>query len=213
MINFVSGSADKTKEYHGKFWRHAGLLASPMSGNNARVAAALEMPWALDNYCFVRYDPVGIVRMLRRFRGVPGCKFAVVPDVVCDHDATLLLFRSWLGTYQRLGYPIAFVLQNGVSIEVVPWGSIDTVFIGGNTEFKFSQVVRDIVAEAKRRDKWVHMGRVNSIVRIQYAKSIGCDSFDGTGFSIAPRKRITQLLSSYTNDDRQMNLWELESDN
>ena len=36
------------------------------------------------------------------------------------------------------------------------------------------------MAEAKRRRKWVHMGRVNSERRIRYAASIGCDSIDGT---------------------------------
>jgi len=165
------------------------------------------MPWALDNGCYTNYDSSAIVRMLRWFRGLPGCKFAVVPDAIGDHDATLLLFRAWIGTYRALGYPPAFVLQNGVTLVDVPWDSVDAVFVGGSTDFKYSDVVREITKEAKRRGKWVHMGRVNSARRIRYAQSIGCDSFDGSGFSIAPRQRITELLPVYT-ANRQMNLWE-----
>lgn len=208
MINFVNGSPNLVLEWHNGYGRFAGSLATPESGNDMKIAARLGMPWALDNGCFKTYDPPGIVRMLRRFRGVSGCKFAVVPDVVCDHDSTLLLFRAWIGTYQRLGYPAAFVLQNGVSINAVPWGSVAAVFIGGDTPFKFCDLVRELVGEAKQRGKWVHMGRVNSIRRIQYANSIGCDSIDGTGFSMIPKQKINELKRFY-GADRQMNIWEL----
>jgi len=53
---------------------------------------------------------------------------------------------------------------------------------GGTTAFKMGSVARSIIAKAKRRDKWVHMGRVNSRRRIQYASDVGCDSVDGSGF-------------------------------
>lgn len=207
MINFVNNSPNLVLEWHNGYGRFAGSLATPESGNDMKIAARLGMPWALDNGCFKAYDPRGITRMLRRFQDVPGCKFAVVPDVVSDHDSTILLFCAWIGTYQALGYPPAFVLQNGVTLKAVPWGSIAAVFIGGDTPFKFSDLVRVLVGEAKHRGIWVHMGRVNSARRIQYAKSIGCDSIDGTGFSMMPRDNINKLKKYYGND-RQRNLWE-----
>jgi hypothetical protein len=40
--------------------------------------------------------------------------------------------------------------------------------------------VEQVVAEARQRGIWVHMGRVNSLRRLAYAASIGCDSIDGT---------------------------------
>lgn len=206
MINFVNGSPDRTYAYHEPHTHTSGALAQPCSMNDMRIAANLGMPWALDNGCFLIYDPDAILKMLARFQGVPGCKFCVVPDVVGNHDETLLLFRAWLGTYQCFGYPPAFVLQNGVSVDTVPWDSIAAVFIGGDTPFKYSAVVRQIVTEAKRRGKWVHMGRVNSMTRIRYAASIGCDSFDGSGFSMIPGK-IASHLAYYTGG-RQMNIWE-----
>lgn len=208
MINFVNGPATSTYTYHGAHGAHAGMLRTPQSGNSIEHAVELGMPWALDNGCFISYDPPAIVRMLVRWRGLPGCTFAVVPDAVGDHDATMLLFRAWIGTYHALSYPPAFVLQNGVTTRAVPWDSSAAVFVGGDTAFKYSDVVREIISEAKRRGKWVHMGRVNSARRIRYAQSIGCDSFDGTGCSIAPRQRIAELLPAYTGS-RQMNLWEM----
>lgn len=207
MINFVNGSAANTLRYHGDDSAYAGMLRTPESGNRVENAVELGMSWALDNGCFSKYDPPAILRMLHRFRGVGGCKFATVPDVVGDHAATILLFRAWVGTYRSLGYPPAFVLQDGVSIHAVPWGSIDAVFVGGSTAFKYSDQVREIVTESNRQGKWVHMGRVNSAARIMYAMSIGCHSFDGTGYSIEPG-RISREKRLWTCGVRQMNLWE-----
>lgn len=210
VINFVQNSADKIHAYHGEYTHHAGLLRGPRSGNSVEKAIALNMPWALDNDCFSEYHPKRILRMLYKLRGLPGCKFAVVPDVVQDHEATLLLFKAWIGTYQALGYPPAFVLQNGVTLDTVPWGSISAIFIGGSTAFKYSETVREIVAVAKRHDLWVHIGRVNTPGRIRYSRSIGCDSFDGTACSIAPRKRIAELLPHYTASPTiyQLTIWD-----
>lgn len=210
MINLVQNSADLVHGYAGIYAAHVGLLRTPFSGNRVEVALEYGMVWAMDNGCYKRYDPAAIIRMMERFRGLPNCKFMVAPDVVEDHEATLLMFRAWLGTIQSFGYPVAFVLQDGVTFESVPWDSIQAIFIGGSTKFKYSEVVRRIVAEAKRRGLHVHMGRVNSKDRSTYAKSIGCDSTDGTSSSIAPKETI-QLLAPVFAADRQMNLWELEN--
>jgi hypothetical protein len=60
-------------------------------------------------------------------------------------------------------------------------GSLGALFIGGATDqFKLGPEVEAIVAEARARNVWVHMGRVNSLRRLAYAASIGCDSVDGT---------------------------------
>ncbi len=226
MINFCQTSADWVHKYHGLHAVHAGLLRTPHSGHLVEKALELGMPWAMDNGCFTPapkagkkkpkiskereqygYEPSKIIGMMRRFQGFPDCKFMVAPDVVCDHESTLLLFRAWLGTIQRFGFPVAFVLQNGVSVETVPWGSIAAIFIGGDTAFKYSDTVREIVKEAKRRGIWVHMGRVNTFERIRYAKSIGCDSADGTSTCIAPKINIEMQAPHYA-ALRQMNLWE-----
>ena len=63
----------------------------------------------------------------------------------------------------------------------IPWASMRALFIGGaTTAFKLGPEVEEIVAEARSRGVWVHMGRVNSLRRLAYGASIGCDSIDGT---------------------------------
>jgi hypothetical protein len=50
------------------------------------------------------------------------------------------------------------------------------------------------VSEAKARGKWVHMGRVNSFKRMQYADAIGCDSADGAKMTRAPDQILPLVL-------------------
>ena len=53
---------------------------------------------------------------------------------------------------------------------------------------------RDLVAEAKERGKWAHMGRVNSMRRYDYARGIGCDSADGTYLTFGPTVNLPKVL-------------------
>lgn len=186
MRNLISGgSMTRVTEAMppSLFKQYGGILAKPTRGNHPMRAVELGASWAADNDCFVRYDPVAILRMLDRFRDIPNCLFVNAPDVVRNHKSTLTMFWYWQPIISAYGYPVAFTLQNGVSLDAVPFDYCDALFIGGDTDFKFSLLVRSIVAEAKRRGKWVHNGRVNSIQRIIYSRVIGCDSFDGTGYA------------------------------
>ena len=63
----------------------------------------------------------------------------------------------------------------------IPWGALGALFIGvAGTEFKLGPEIEQLVAEARARNIWVHMGRVKSLRRLAYAASIGCQSVDGT---------------------------------
>lgn len=166
--------------------KYGGFLVQPRSWSSPMKAVNYGSVWGMDNGCFKEYNPTAILNMLKKSQGIPGCLFAVVPDVVCDAQSTLLLFNAWIGTYQRYGYPPCLVAQNGIEDTCIPWDSMAALFIGGCNLFKYSDLVRKLVAEAKQRGKWVHMGRVNSWRRIQYAIEIGCDSFDGTGHALYP---------------------------
>lgn len=203
MRNFISTTPETVIEQMGEHAAElAGILLTPFARRDLDYALELGIPFALDNGCFRRYDPAKIISMLRNYQGLPGCTFAVLPDVVCNHAETLTLFREWLPRYQAMGYPPAFVLQNGVSPDTVPYDDVSALFIGGDTAFKFSLLVRDIARIAKGRGLWIHMGRVNSERRIRYAASIGCDSFDGTGYSKFSKtvisKHVPAMLSDVT---------------
>jgi hypothetical protein len=159
--------------------------------------------WAMDNGCFNKYDPDKIKRALKRHSGsVSNCLFAVLPDKVGDSKATRLLYHEWLDAYKAHGYKVAYVLQDGESS--IP-ENIDTVFIGGSTKYKLSYDVRRLVEKAKERGLYVHMGRVNSVLRIRYARSIGCDSIDGTNYFI-DKQAIKTHLPHFKSEEKM--LWE-----
>lgn len=122
------------------------------------------------------------------------CRFVVAPDVVADAAATIIRSTPWLGRIRALGLPAAFVGQDGLQDLSVPWDDFDVFFIGGSTDWKIGPHARALAAEAKRRGKQVHMGRVNSLKRLDYAHLIGCDSTDGTFITFAPDANLPKML-------------------
>ena len=157
--------------------------------------AATGMVWAADNDAFAGFHERRFVSMLDRLVGLPGCRFVACPDVVGDHRATRELLADWhdpIHLERRL--PLAYVLQDGITPPAVPWPYLDAVFVGGSDSFKGSPVVAELVTEAKRRGKWAHMGRVNSVRRMRYAQSIGCDSVDGTKYSRWSKAHLADAL-------------------
>lgn len=176
-----------------------GLIDQPNQNKVTQVVAAHEAgaAWCADNGCFSdRWDEGKWWAFLTdNAHRADSCLFAVAPDVVGDAAATLEKSAPWLPQIRALGYPVAFVAQDGLEVLPVPWDDFDALFIGGSTEWKLGHHAREIAAEAKRRGKWVHMGRVNSERRFRYAAAIGCDSADGTYLTFGPDVNLPKLLS------------------
>ena len=170
-----------------------GLIATP---NSTRANQWVDgVTWCADNGCFSdRFDEGKWFDWLVEHADRGACRFAVAPDVVGDAVATLVRSLPWLPKIRALGYPVAFVAQDGIESTEVPWDQFDALFIGGTTEFKLGAIAREYAQEAKRRGKWVHMGRVNSLRRYRYAEAIGCDSVDGTFLTFGPDKLLPELL-------------------
>lgn len=154
------------------------------------------VPWAADNGRFSApqdYTDEGYLAWLGRMP-VESCLFAAAPDVLGDAAATLALSAPMLPRIRALGYPAALVAQDGLTPDMVPWDDIDALFIGGTTEWKLGPDVPPLVAEARRLSKHTHMGRVNSYKRLQYAKSIGCLSVDGTVLKHDPKRPVQEWM-------------------
>ena len=127
--------------------------------------------------------------------GISGACSSRPPDVVANAARTLkALFEAWEPFIHKKQLPVAFVGQDGLRLQDVPWDSLEAIFIGGSTAWKLGPVARTLVAYAKARGKWGHMGRVNSQRRIRYAREIGCDSIDGTSHSRWPQQFIPTFL-------------------
>jgi hypothetical protein len=168
-----------------------GLMLTPIS---QRYAPTPEWVWAADNGCFSdRWEEKTWMKWLLTFDHPGKALFATVPDVVADHMQTMKRWEHYAPKVVELGFKPAFVLQDGATKEL-PFEEMGALFIGGTTEFKLSNKVKDIVQVAKNHNVWVHMGRVNSYKRMLIAYDFGCDSVDGTYIAFAPNLNTNKLI-------------------
>lgn len=181
MLYLANASSPKVRD--AMLAGELGQLVTPNEGR--RPLPGVE--FGADNGCFSK-NYVGDDRWLTWLDALPrqGCLFATAPDVVADAAATMARSLPWLPRIQKLGFPAAFVAQDGLEDLDIPWDEFDALFIGGSTEWKLSEHARLIAVEAKQHGKLVHMGRVNSALRWGIAEFFGCDSCDGTFLAFGP---------------------------
>ena len=193
--------------------RPDGVLWCADNGKFSKSRAEKGIPW----------DEAGWWRFLVKHSGdADSCVFATAPDVVHwvdgapfgDAAATLVESARWYAKIRGLGYKVALVAQDGLDPADVPWDEIDAIFVGGSDDYKVGTAppprkrplkldgspfghpgCASVVAEARRRGKWVHIGRVNSLSRYRYAVMMGADSVDGTYLVAAPDENLPKLLS------------------
>lgn len=167
---------------------NVGRLVSPRQYSRVADTPRAGMLWAADNDAYSAWDEGRYRKMLDALVDVPGCLFVTAPDVVGNAYATKELFYEWAALLQTRNLPIGFVAQDGAQSDSesnwIPWRMVSALFIGGTTEWKLGPEAAELVYEAQDRKKWVHMGRVNTWRRLEYAKSIGVDSIDGTSLSM-----------------------------
>lgn len=191
----------------------AGLMGNPNVGYDHNT---LGWTWAADNGCFSKqWDARKWLAWLDKHKpSASRCLFAVVPDVVGDHAATIKLWPAWFPLVRSKGYRVAFVAQNGCGPDDVPWSECDAVFIGGDDAYKLGPDARAVVARANQLGKWAHMGRVNSYTRLRYASDIGCDSADGTFVAFGPDvnvPKVARWIRALTAHKQQGTLFETGS--
>lgn len=172
-----------------------GLMATPDTGN----VLPPDTWWAFDNACFNHSGEFDFERWRRvlnlRLAESPNrCLFVVAPDVPFDAEGTVRRFSQYRDQLVAMNLPLAFVTQDGMGSEDVPWRDVAVVFVGGSTLWKTSVESIGIIAEAKRRRLWAHMGRVNGYQRLRDADAMGCDSADGTFLKFGPDTNWQRLI-------------------
>lgn len=192
MIYFANPSTERVRAAMS-----AGLLGcitTPAQGNLVPAGSF----WCADNGAFGKGYP-GDEEWLRWLETRPWpkerCMFVTAPDVVGDAWRTMSRSMPFLPVIREMGYPAAFVSQDGIEDTGVPWDDMDALFIGGSDEHKLGPVAAELVNAARSHGKWVHMGRVNSRKRYEYAESLGCDSVDGTFLAFGPDLLLDECLS------------------
>lgn len=133
---------------------------------------------------------------------LPGLRFVTAPDdaqmtahgPVVSWLGTLALWRCWRAALQVRNLPAAIVLQDGATVDSVPWQEIAAVFIGGSTTWKLSKTAALLIRVAHKQGKWVHVGRVNTMQRLNHFDPLPVNSIDGTQFSMFPDTYIPKWL-------------------
>jgi hypothetical protein len=205
---------------------YLGQIITPAAGN--RLEPSVE--WVADNGIYSNAYPGDgpyITWLASHADYRSRCRFAVAPDVVADHTATWE--RGWpmFAPIRRVVGRVAMCAQNGATPDDMPWDHIDAVFLAGIVEcapcgyvpalsdlpatrcptghtlaeWKVGDMAAAVATEAKRRGKWVHMGRVNSEDRLTRAREMGCDSADGTYLAFGPDVNLPILLGWLYPDD------------
>lgn len=153
------------------------------------------LPWAADNGCFKAGEQFNAGKWWTWLiaKRNPLLSFAVAPDVVGDHDQTVARSSPWLCAMREEAIPAAFVAQNGSEGLKLPWDDFSTLFIGGTDPWRYGPA-RLVAQESKRQGKWLHVGRVNSLRRLQWALSLRADSCDGTYLCFGPGKNLPKLI-------------------
>jgi hypothetical protein len=172
-----------------------GICATPDIGNSVEAIGKYRH-WCADNACFAHpddFDLDAFLRWISERETVRGtCLFATAPDVVADWPATLQRSATAVPMIRALGYPAAVVLQDGATPATMP--DADAFFVGGSTTWKTSHAAELCCDEAKRRGLWLHMGRVNTLERLDAAASFGCDSVDGTFIAFGPDINTRRMI-------------------
>ena len=176
-----------------------GFIATPDSSRPCQRVDGAQ--WCADNGCFGKkdFDEARWWRWLTaQVKHLNTCLFATAPDVVGNHVATIERSEQWLPKIRELGFPAAFVAQDGAEPDTIPWSTFDVLFVGGTTAWKLGQQARRVISHAKSIGMWVHFGRVNSARRYRYADHLGCDSADGTFLIFGPDKNLPKLIANCT---------------
>ena len=176
--------------------KRLGLMMSYNANHTSKNMAQNISLLAIDNGCFSqpeKYCDEGYLNFLQDLNRT-DCLFATAPDVLENHTKTKERSVPVLRQIRELGYKAAYVIQDGETVNSVCWDELDCIFIGGSTKYKLSMEAEQISLEANKRNKWVHMGRVNTLTRFKNAKYMGCNSADGNCIAFAPDKNEQEVL-------------------
>ena len=195
MIVMPSNNSSGIVHYlAGKYPGKIGWMLSPAA---KWKKPPFYLPYSIDNGAFTGFNENNFRNILIKpyfLHNQP--LFVAVPDKVADAEETLKLWHIW---HEKIPYKRAFVAQDGHLPQDIP-KKADAVFVGGSTEWKIKNAYT-----FKGITKWLHIGRVNTKNRLQWAEDSGADSCDGTGFFRSERQLLD--LIEYVTNSGQISLF------
>lgn len=163
-------------------WR---LLISAAAQRNAYVLDHYPFPIGLDNGAWsafqqkTPFDEPAFGQALDRFGA--RADWVVAPDIVAGGLPSLDLTKRWLPRCLDGCQRVLVAVQDGMeAADVAPLiGPRVGIFIGGSTPWKL-RTLDQWCGLGVSAGAWVHVGRVNSMKRINLCSTGGATSFDGT---------------------------------
>jgi len=150
--------------------------------NGAFSAFSNGKPWDTDSfiahveyYAFKALRPIGVV----------------VPDVVADAAATFEKWSYWSPILRdKYHLKLYLAVQDGMTVDEVTSlePQPDAIFVGGTTEWKWQTVPIWC-----KHFNTVHVGRVNSLKKLEFCQAHGVSSCDGSGWFKGQIDQIYQL--------------------
>ena len=189
-------------------WRWMLSTRSPLGFKTMKQSYDLSAGYAVDNGAysdFLHGRPFRTKRFLKLLELFgKDADWVVIPDVVLSKSLTLDAAREWV---PRLPYRKLFVVQDGMrERDIRPFADdIQGVFIGGSTEWKLSTLPYwcDWASES---EKISHVGRVNTMRRLQLSVDHKATSFDGS--ATARFREEARRMTGYMMDlNRQIPLF------
>lgn len=173
-------------------WRYKFGVMSSLAGRLERVGLEDGRDWMLDNGEFTgKFKLEKWLEVMDELRPYSkNCKGVVVPDTVGNAEETLKRWKEYKDMVLPC-YPKAFVAQDGLTDDLIPWNEFEVFFIGGTDRFKLVES-SPWINKARERGKWVHVGRVNSPMRINQFWYV--DSVDGTKFAKGNTKDVYNIM-------------------
>tara|TARA_R110002060_G_scaffold60966_1_gene70556 strand:- start:1089 stop:1688 length:600 start_codon:yes stop_codon:yes gene_type:complete len=164
------------------------------------------MSYAIDNGAWSAYtadrdwDPAPFIKTLIEHGSESD--FVVVPDIVAGGAASLDRSLEWLDRVLEHAPTALIAVQDGMKpsdIEHLLSSRIG-VFVGGSTEWKIA-TLNEWARAARAAGAWCHVGRVNTVGRMNRCSTAGVTSIDGTSVT-----RFACTLPKLDGARRQMSL-------
>lgn len=179
MMVMVSNNLSATaRELASKYCGKIGWLMGPSSWKRPQSS----IPYTLDNDAFAvwrdrkEWDEGMWLDMLEKAAKQPFSPlWCLVPDVVANREKTLENWSKYRRVVGDYGWPTAFAVQDGMTVEDVPRDA-DVIFIGGTTSWKWRTV--PMWCDNFSR---VHVGRCPK-GKVLACEKLGAESVDSTGW-------------------------------
>lgn len=191
MVMPSNNSGRVMRKLHADFPGRLGWLISPGGWRPPPNG----LPVHLDNGAFgawikgTEWNRGAWWELIQLAHSLTNPKWAVVPDVVADREATLTKWAEWFPVIREAfpDLPLAMAVQDGMTPADIP-EAVEVIFVGGNTGWKWRNL-RSWTDNFPR----VHVARVNTERLLWMAHDAGAESCDGTGWFRGDQAQLAGL--------------------